>query len=158
MCVSLTQKKWKTAFKRKNLLTQVFDPQQSQWDIRGGGIYLINGVNLTQSQWFSCSDMEEEVICLIWPLSPKSRHHPVQIAINMSRKKQPFLNMKESYRLAAPCPCKNWLQVWEHVHAICSFTHTIIILRIQSTPQFKIEIICKICSLLWLHLTGIGVH
>lgn len=38
------------------------------------------------SQWLYCSDMGEEVICLVLLLSPKSSHHPVQIAINMSKK------------------------------------------------------------------------
>lgn len=78
---------------------------------------------LTQSRWLYRSDTEEEVIRLILLLSPKSSHHPAQIAINMSMKTT-FAQHERACRLAAPCPCKSLLQVWEPGHTICSlYTH-----------------------------------
>lgn len=65
---------------------------------------------LTQSLWLYCSGMEEEEICLILLLSPKSSHHPVQITINMSRKAT-FAQHECVCRLAAPCSYNNLLQV-----------------------------------------------
>lgn len=68
------------------------------------GVYLINGViyQLTQSQWLYCSDVEDEVFCLILLPPTKSSHHPVQIAINMSRKTAIALHETVCH-IAAPC-------------------------------------------------------
>lgn len=51
------------------------------------GVYLMSGIiyQLTQSQRLCCPVVEDEIFCLILLLSAKSNHHPIQIAINMSR-------------------------------------------------------------------------
>lgn len=72
------------------------------------GVYLINDViyQLTQSQWLYCSDVEDEVFCLILLPSTKGSHHPVQIAINMSRKTT-IAQHETVCHIAAPFSDKN---------------------------------------------------
>ena len=93
--------------------------------------------------------MEEEVICLILLLSPESSHHPVQIAINMSRKTT-IAQHERVCRLPAPCcrcdyMCTPWgfslsFLSFRHIHKLCySHLYGRIILPLFKSLDFQFE-------------------